>query len=83
MPFWTATVLRMSMPNRTIEDASEYMSPGEAGALLHVHTRTISRMADRGEIRTIRVGSGHRRYKREDVLRFLDQAEQPTTKANA
>ena len=46
----------------------------EVGQLLHLHTNTVRRWSDRGLIRVYRVSHrGDRRYKREDIVRFLDQ----------
>ena len=44
----------------------------EVARLLHVHTNTVRRWSDRGLLRAYRISRrGDRRYKREDVARFL------------
>lgn len=43
------------------------MAPGEAAESLYVTTKTLGRMAERGDIRAITLPSGHRRYSRDDV----------------
>ena len=44
----------------------------EVAKLLHVHSNTLRRWADQGIIRAYRITSrGDRRFKQEDVARFL------------
>lgn len=52
------------MPNKQIDagEADRLVLPGEAARQLHVTTRTLQRMAKRGEIRAVTLPSGHRRY---------------------
>jgi excisionase family DNA binding protein len=54
------------MTDRTTLDAEDWISPAAAAALLGVTPKTVSRLADAGEIRAIRPGA-HRRYLRSDV----------------
>ena len=50
------------------------LTVGEAAALLHIHTNTLRRWADRGYIRAYRIANrGDRRFRREDIARFLDE----------
>jgi excisionase family DNA binding protein len=44
----------------------------EVANLLHVHSNTVRRWADQGLIRTYRINRrGDRRFKQEDIARFL------------
>lgn len=46
----------------------------EVARLLHVHSNTVRRWSDRGLIRTYRISRrGDRRFRREDIIRFLVQ----------
>ncbi|WP_168203737.1 helix-turn-helix domain-containing protein [Humibacter ginsenosidimutans] len=55
--------------------SSAYLTPGEATKLLPVGTKTLSRLAETGQIRFIRLGErGHRRYLREDVEKIAGRA---------
>ena len=50
------------------------LTVGEAAALLHIHTNTLRRWADKGYIRAYRIANrGDRRFRREDIIRFLDE----------
>lgn len=54
---------------------SAYVTPREAAKLLPVGTKTLSRLADGGQIRYFRLGErGHRRYLREDVEKLAGRA---------
>lgn len=44
-----------------------FLPPGQAADLLHVTTKTLQRMAIRGEVKAITLPSGHRRYDRKSV----------------
>lgn len=48
-------------------DAEELLTPGEAAAELGVAVRSLARIADRGDIGSVKLPSGHRRYRREDI----------------
>ena len=53
----------------------------EVARILHIHTNTVRRWSDRGLIRAYRISSrGDRRFKREDIARFL--AELNANKGN-
>ena len=50
------------------------LTVGEAATLLHIHTNTLRRWADRGYIRAYRIANrGDRRFRQEDIVRFLDE----------
>ena len=44
----------------------------EVGQLLHIHNNTVRRWSDQGIIKAYRISRrGDRRFKREDIARFL------------
>jgi len=46
----------------------------EVARLLHIHSNTVRRWADQGIIRAYRITHrGDRRFRREDIARFLDE----------
>lgn len=51
----------------TINRVSDWIKPGEAAEALGVSVDTVARLADKGVIRAIRPGGGHRRYSAADV----------------
>ena len=48
-------------------DTSDLMRPAEAALLLGIHTKTLTRMALSGSIKSVLLPSGHRRYLRDDI----------------
>jgi len=52
--------------------AVDYVSTGEAAALLGVSRQTLNRMLEAGEIPYERYGRGHRRVLRSDVLAYRE-----------
>ncbi|MCU1441084.1 MAG: hypothetical protein JWP85_2081 [Rhodoglobus sp.] len=60
------------MAKPTDQGNAAYVSPAEASRLAFVSTKTLARMADSGDIRSIRLPSGHRRYHRGDVTPDID-----------
>ena len=52
--------------------APDLIPTGEAARLLAVHPATVRRMIEAGQLRAIRVGTGHRRVSRADVLAALE-----------
>jgi len=48
----------------------------EAAQLLHIHPNTLRRWSDKGRIKAYRITArGDRRYKRSDLIRFLEEPE--------
>lgn len=46
------------------------LTVGEAAALLHIHTNTLRRWADKGYIKVYRITPrGDRRFRQEDIVR--------------
>ena len=65
----TARKLRDLVKNQ----AEPLINVKEAAELLHVHNNTVRRWSDLGVIKTYRVSKrGDRRFKREDILNFLE-----------
>lgn len=62
-----------AMTDRTEQAESEYLRPGDAARRLSLHPRTLTRMAERGQIRSITLPSGHRRYASEDIDALLER----------
>lgn len=61
------------MTNKEQGDKEEtYIFPRVASQMLHVDPRTLQRMAERGEIKAIKLPSGHRRYLRESIEAIRD-----------
>lgn len=48
------------------------MRPAEVRAVLRIDTKTLMRMADRGDIAVVKLPSGHRRYPRAAVLAMAE-----------
>ena len=54
------------------EELGQMLTIREVARLLHVHSNTVRRWADRGIIRAYRISTrGDRRFKREDLARYL------------
>ena len=56
--------------------AREWLSLGQASALLGVSQSTVRRWADAGELRSFRTSGGHRRIRAEDARLFLTRGGQ-------
>jgi len=48
------------------------LTPAEVAALFRVDPKTVTRWAKAGKLSSIRTLGGHRRYRAEEVQRFLD-----------
>jgi excisionase family DNA binding protein len=56
------------------EKMDKMLTPKEVAELLHIHTNTLRRWSDKGRIVAYRINPrGDRRYKRQDIERFLAQ----------
>lgn len=56
------------------EHMSNMLTVREVARLLHVHPNTLRRWSNDGRLRPYRINSrGDRRYKREEITRFLDE----------
>ena len=55
------------------EEISDMLTIREVARLLHVHPNTLRRWSNDGIVRAYRINTrGDRRYKREEIVRFLD-----------
>jgi excisionase family DNA binding protein len=65
--------------NTTLQDLPALFSPREAAKLLRVCSKTVHRWIGEGRLRSIKVtpglGSGRRLIRRQELERFLDEAE--------
>jgi excisionase family DNA binding protein len=52
---------------------SDLIRPKEAAALVGVSTRTLKNWDDKGYISSLRTPTGHRLYRRRDVLKLLTE----------
>lgn len=52
---------------RNHSDSEELLHPGEAAGMLKVAVRSVARMAERGDIDSVTLPSGHRRYYRAEI----------------
>ena len=56
------------------EELGQMLTIREVARLLHVHSNTVRRWADRGIITAYRISTrGDRRFKREDLARYLTE----------
>ncbi len=69
-----------------MSEQSEWISLGEAAALLGVHPTTLRNWADQGELPSQRTPGGHRRFQRRVVEQWLSRraapADQPASEAH-
>jgi excisionase family DNA binding protein len=52
------------------------LTPAEVAALFRVDPKTVTRWAKAGKLSSIRTLGGHRRYRADEVRRFLEGAKQ-------
>lgn len=52
------------------------LTPAEVAALFRVDPKTVTRWAKAGKLSSIRTLGGHRRYRADEVRRFLEGARQ-------
>ena len=56
------------------EHMSDMLTIREVARIFHVHPNTLRRWSNNGRIRAYRITErGDRRYKREEIARFLDE----------
>jgi len=51
------------------------LTPAEVAALFRVDPKTVTRWAKAGKLSSIRTLGGHRRYRADEVRKFLDGAK--------
>jgi excisionase family DNA binding protein len=50
----------------------ELLNSRQAAELLGVSRKTLSLWVEEGRLRFVRVGTGHKRYRRRDLLEFVE-----------
>ena len=57
-----------------VQEISDMLTIREVARIFHIHPNTLRRWSNNGRIRAYRITErGDRRYKREEVVRFLDE----------
>lgn len=56
---------------------SELMRPGEVAIAFRVSKRTVVRWAETGKLTVVRTPGGHRRYRRSEVLQYMEPPKPP------
>ncbi len=69
------TFRRMEASMKSQKDDS-LLTPAEVAALFRVDPKTVTRWAKAGKLSSIRTLGGHRRYRADEVKRFLEAARQ-------
>lgn len=57
-------------------DREELLTPAEVAAMFRVNPKTVTRWARAGKISAIRTLGGHRRFRAEEIRKFLEQVEE-------
>lgn len=66
--------------SKKADEPKKYLRVSEASKLLGVHANTLRNWDKQGILKPVRVGirsdgKGERRYRREDVLKFLEESK--------
>jgi len=62
--------------NTRTPDAEPLLTPAEVATMFRVDPKTVTRWAKAGKLTSIRTLGGHRRYRADEVKRFLEGARQ-------
>ncbi len=57
------------------KEGGSLLTPAEVAALFRVDPKTVTRWAKAGKLSSIRTLGGHRRYRAEEVKKFLEGAK--------
>ena len=57
-------------------DGEELLTPSEVAAMFRVNPKTVTRWARSGKISAIRTLGGHRRFRKSEITRILDEGGQ-------
>lgn len=57
----------------------DLMTPKEVGEVFRVDAKTVTRWSKAGLIPAIRTLGGHRRFRRDDVMRLLEESKETAT----
>jgi excisionase family DNA binding protein len=63
------------------QDEEVLLTPAEVAALFRVDPKTVTRWAKAGKLSSIRTLGGHRRYRADEVRRFLNGAQHEDIRA--
>ena len=55
--------------------ANELLTPAEVAVMFRVNPKTVTRWARAGKISAVRTLGGHRRFRADEIRRFLAQVE--------
>ncbi|HEX6518114.1 MAG TPA: BldC family transcriptional regulator [Nocardioidaceae bacterium] len=56
-------------------DYEKLLTPAEVARAFRVDPKTVTRWADKGHLKPVRLPSGHRRFRESDVTALLHRAE--------
>ena len=62
--------------NMAAQKDDALLTPAEVAALFRVDPKTVTRWAKAGKLSSIRTLGGHRRYRADEVKKFLEGAKQ-------
>jgi excisionase family DNA binding protein len=54
---------------------NELLTPAEVAAMFRVNPKTVTRWARAGKISAVRTLGGHRRFRSDEIRRFLEEAQ--------
>jgi excisionase family DNA binding protein len=54
---------------------NELLTPAEVAAMFRVNPKTVTRWARAGKISAVRTLGGHRRFRADEIRRFLEEAQ--------
>lgn len=60
--------------SRDASEQDELLTPGQVAELFGVDPKTVTRWATAGKLSALRTLGGHRRYRRSEVERVLEEA---------
>lgn len=55
---------------------SEYLTPGEVARIFRVDPKTVTRWARQGKLDTTRTLGGHRRFRKDQITRLIEEARE-------
>lgn len=57
----------------------DLLTPHEVSVLFRVNAKTVTRWAKQGRISAVRTLGGHRRFRRDEIVRLLERNEEVST----
>jgi excisionase family DNA binding protein len=64
------------MPLEVLMAENELLTPAEVAAMFRVNPKTVTRWARAGKISAVRTLGGHRRFRADEIRRFLAEIEE-------